>query len=343
MARSAATSIVSTETPAVLGSPGPGRDDDAAQVRGRIVGQRLDAGPVDRVVADDADVRAGGLERLDEVEGERVVVVDDEDHSRPPAAPLSAAPAAVLVSVAVPGSAAPGAVRPGLSPARRELDRPAQRRRLVLGLLELPLGDAPGDDPGAGVDVGLAAAEDRAADRDRRVEVAVVAEVADGAAVQPAALALGRRDELHRADLRGARQRAGREDGAQRVERVELRPQPALDVADEVEDVAVALDLHVLRHGHRARPGDAPEVVAPEVDEHHVLGPLLGVALELLGEELVLGRRGAARPRAGDRVGRQAVALRPGGGAPGSRRRPRRRAVRTKKRYGLGLTRRSAR
>ena len=58
-------------------------------------------------------------------------------------------------------------------------------------------------------------------------------------------------------------------------------------------------------------PGRAtrPEVVAPEVDEHHVLGALLRVALELLGEQRVLARVGAARPRAGDRVGRQPVAL----------------------------------
>jgi len=40
-----------------------------------------------------------------------------------------------------------------------------------------------------------------------------------------------------------------------------------------------------------------------------VLRSLLRIALELLGEELVLALVGAARPRAGDRVGRQAVAL----------------------------------
>ena len=52
---------------------------------------------------------------------------------------------------------------------------------------------------------------------------------------------------------------------------------------------------------HRAGPGHPAEIVAPEVDEHHVLGPLLRVALELLGEDRVLLGIGAARPRAGDR------------------------------------------
>ena len=54
---------------------------------------------------------------------------------------------------------------------------------------------------------------------------------------------------------------------------------------------------------------DPAQVVAPEVDEHHVLGALLRIALELLGEQGVLAGVGAARPGAGDRVGRQPVAL----------------------------------
>ena len=85
--------------------------------------------------------------------------------------------------------------------------------------------------------------------------------------------------------------------------------EPPFDVAHEVEHVAVALDLHVLGDPDRPGPADPAEVVAAEVDEHHVLGLLLRVALELLGEELVLVRGRAARPRPGDRVGRQPVAL----------------------------------
>ena len=197
----------------------------------------------------------------------------------------------------------------GLRDAGRHLDRPSQRCRLVLGLLELAFRDRPGDDPGAGVDVGLAVLEDRAPDGDRGVEVAVVAEVADGAAIQPATLALRGRDELHRADLRRPRQRPRREDRAKRVERVELRLEPPLDVRDEMEDVAVALDLHVLADGHGPRPRDPAEVVAAEVDEHHVLGSLLGVALELLGEQGVLAIVRAARTGPGDRVGGELVAL----------------------------------
>ena len=96
---------------------------------------------------------------------------------------------------------------------------------------------------------------------------------------------------------------------AERIERVELGLEAALDVRHEVEHVAVALDLHVLADRHGPGAATRPRSLRPEVDEHHVLGALLRVALELLGEEVVLAGVAAARPRAGDRVGRELVAL----------------------------------
>ena len=60
------------------------------------------------------------------------------------------------------------------------------------------------------------------------------------------------------------------------------------DDRHQVHDVRVALERHVGRHAHRAVRRHAADVVAPEVDEHDVLGALLLVALQLLGR--------AARP-----------------------------------------------
>ena len=159
------------------------------------------------------------------------------------------------------------------------------------------------------MDVGLTGPQDRAPNRDRRVEIAVVAEVADRAAVQAAALALRRGDQLHRPDLGSTREGARREHRPQRIERVEVRLEAALDVRHEMEDVAVALDLHVLADGHGAGPRDPPQIVPPEVDEHDVLRSFFRVALELLGEDPVVRVGRATRSRARDRVGRQLVAL----------------------------------
>ena len=71
--------------------------------------------------------------------------------------------------------------------------------------------------------------------------------------------------------------------------------------------MAVPLDLHVLAHGHRPGPSDPAQVVPPEVDEHHVLGAFLGIALELIAEQRVLALVRAPRTGPGDRVGRQPV------------------------------------
>ena len=70
----------------------------------------------------------------------------------------------------------------------------------------------------------------------------------------------------------------------------------------QVHHVREALEPHELRHAHRSVLADAADVVAAEIDEHHVLGALLLVALQLLGQPQVLFGVPAARPRAGDRM-----------------------------------------
>ena len=88
----------------------------------------------------------------------------------------------------------------------------------------------------------------------------------------------------------------------------------ALDVGDDVHDVAVALDdeavgdPHVgpagaLRRGVAARlpqHGHAADVVAAQVQQHQVLGPLLRIGQQFRLQSLILGRRLAARAGAGD-------------------------------------------
>ena len=80
--------------------------------------------------------------------------------------------------------------------------------------------------------------------------------------------------------------------------------QLAGDVRRDVHHVAVALDDHHVGDFDRAVAGDAADVVAAQIDEHHVLGPFLGIGQQLVGEPLVflLGRgRGGACRRAGGR------------------------------------------
>ena len=222
------------------------------------------------------------------------------------------------------------------------LEGPPDRPGLVLGLLELELGHRLRDDAGADGAMDQVVLDHRGTDGDGGVQVAVVAEITHRPAVQATPLAFVFGDELHRPNLRRARKGPGREDAAERVQGVALGLEPRLDVAHQMEDVAVALDLHVLGHGHGSGSGDAAQIVAAQVDEHHVLGALLGIALRAVGELGVLGRGGAARPGPGDRVSRHAVALdaneQLGAGADdGELRHP------DEEQVGLGLMRRSER
>ncbi len=75
-----------------------------------------------------------------------------------------------------------------------------------------------------------------------------------------------------------------------------------VDVRDDVHHVAVALDDELLVGVDRADPRHPADVVAAEVEQHQVLGALLGVGQQLGLERRVLGRGRAARPGAGDRA-----------------------------------------
>ena len=138
---------------------------------------------------------------------------------------------------------------------------------------------------------------DHGADGDAGVERAVEAGVANGTGVGAAADRLEVVDDFHRAHLGRAR------DGARgEARREDVRRGPVLDVArdrrHDVHHVAEALHLGVAVHPHRAWPAHAADVVSAEVDQHQVLGALLGVGEQLGLEARVvgLGRAAAARP-----------------------------------------------
>ena len=100
-------------------------------------------------------------------------------------------------------------------------------------------------------------------------------------------------------------QRPRREGGPEHVEAVLPLGKLRLDVRDEVHDVGVALDGHELVDLDAADPGDPPEVVSAQVDEHDMLGPLLGVLEELVGQQPVLlfGLPPPSRPGDGPQLG----------------------------------------
>ena len=70
-----------------------------------------------------------------------------------------------------------------------------------------------------------------------------------------------------------------------------LLAQLAAHGGDELVHGLVGLDVHQVGHVHGADLADDAEVVAQQVDDHQVLGPVLLAGAQLLGQAHVLGRR----------------------------------------------------
>ena len=150
--------------------------------------------------------------------------------------------------------------------------------------------------------MGLAVANKGGANRDGKVGVAGKVEVADHAAEDTAVGRLELVDNLEGAWLRRARQRAGRKSRLEHIDETLVFANMPLDRRNKVHDVAEAVNRHELANRDRVRFANLEQVVAREVDQHQVLGALLGVSEQILGRCLVGIHTLAARARAGDWV-----------------------------------------
>ena len=133
------------------------------------------------------------------------------------------------------------------------------------------------DDACSSLDIRFAVLEDAGAESDAAIEVAIKAEVADGACVGATFAFFETADDFHGADLGGAADGASGEGGAHDVVGGAVRVELAADVGDDVHDVGVALDDHEFIDTYGAELGGTSDVVSGEVDEHDVLGSFFGV------------------------------------------------------------------
>ncbi len=229
-----------------FGGAGAGRHADALRF------ESLDFGDRHLVVAFDKELRPQLAEVLDEVVGERIVVVYHQKHK------------SVMSGVEGCGGACPG-------------DCGHHAHCFVDAFLVLSFGRGIGHDAGAGLNVGVPVLEDNGAQGDAGVGVAIEAEVTDSAGVDAAFVFFKLVEELHGTDFGRAADGARGEGGAHDVEGGFVGTQFAGDVGDDVHDVAVAFDRHEVGDFDGAELRDAADIVAGEVDEHEVFGALFGV------------------------------------------------------------------
>src|SRR5579875_3640231 len=76
-----------------------------------------------------------------------------------------------------------------------------------------------------------------------------------------------------------------------------------------MHDMRITLYLHKFAHLHAARGTNAPDIVASEIDEHHMFRALFGIAFQFLGEPLVALAVSAAWTCTGKRANRHLVVL----------------------------------
>src|SRR3546814_108197 len=171
--------------------------------------------------------------------------------------------------------------KPSLPSALLQTQRAQHAARLGAGFVEFVPRLGVGDDAGAGAEAKLRTLDLRAADQDVQVQVAVAVQPAHRAGVGAAADALQFGDDLHAAHLGAAGDGAAGEHGADHAAGRGVGAQAPAHVADDVVHVRVAFHAHQFVDLDAAGHAYAAQVVALQVDQHHVLGALLGVADQL--------------------------------------------------------------
>ena len=132
-------------------------------------------------------------------------------------------------------------------------------------------------DTGAGPHVRNPVLHEGGTDHDRRVERAVVGQVADRATVGAAFRRLVLSQQFRGADLGRPDERSHVQRGGIGMECVEPLAQFADDLGDQVHDVLVAFDGEQPRDVSGAGAADSGHIVPGQVDQHQVLGQFLGV------------------------------------------------------------------
>ena len=146
---------------------------------------------------------------------------------------------------------------------------------------------------------------------DRHVEsgIAIGVDPPDRPAIGAARITLDLVDQLHRPDLGRAGNRTAGKQRADHVDRAFARQQVGADRGGHGVDCRIALNRKGPFDLDRSGLCHARQVVAEQVDNHQVLGPVLDRCGEFLGKSTVLRGIAATRTRAFHRLGSDGAVL----------------------------------
>jgi hypothetical protein len=156
-----------------------------------------------------------------------------------------------------------------------------QRTGLEQALPVLLVVDRVRDDAAAAAQPHPATVELEGADGDVQLEPGQGAAVSDGAGIDLSWRRLKLMDDLDRPHLRGAGHRSGRESRAYEVAISAGSVERPVHIRDQMPHAGVRFCMQQPRDFHAACNAYPAEIVAHQIDDHHVLGPVLGRALQL--------------------------------------------------------------
>ncbi len=164
-----------------------------------------------------------------------------------------------------------------------------------------------GDDGAAGVVMDAAVVKERGcADGQVQLHIAANVHPSHGAAIDPARGLFQRAEDLQRALLRRSGDGATGEQRREDVAQTHMRPQRAVDRRFQVDERRMHRGFHQVQDANAAVFAQPPQVIALEIDDHDVLGPILCGGEQILDDQLV-GNVEPARTRALDWLGPDAA------------------------------------
>jgi hypothetical protein len=107
-------------------------------------------------------------------------------------------------------------------------------------------------------------------------------------------------DNLHRADFWRAGNGARGKRRDKKIESSLAAGKLAANIRNDVDNVGITLDGHQLIDFHSANLRDSADVISSQIDQHDVLGALLGIGEQIGFEFSLLLGSATARPGPGD-------------------------------------------
>ena len=151
-----------------------------------------------------------------------------------------------------------------------------------------------GDDARAGLKIYLSIFQDRTAQPDAGIDIAVESKITDRACITATSGPFQFGDDLHGADFWRTGDGTGGKCRSNNVERCAPGAGTANYIGNDVHHVAVTLDLHEFRHANGAEFGNPADIIPREIDKHDVFGAFLRIGQKLSAVSFILRRRHAA-------------------------------------------------